>query len=381
VLEDNDGKLDIPLRGTEIRIALGWKDTGLIDKGTFTVGDITHSGTPDKLTINATSADLRAGLSEQKERSWHCTTLGIIVAAIAQENQLTPACAADLQDIEIDHIDQTNESDINLLTRLARQFDAFATVKNGKLIFMRSGLAKSYSGKPLKPVTITRADGDQHNFHVSDRNSFTTVKAVFQDIKANKNGEVIIDETNVNTLAPLEDTAPVVSGKAMTLAKLFASKGSATRAAREKLRKLKKAKSHITSVKAWYMDSALGSKQEVMIDDSNLNKDLLKPSHKGAPSAATASAESQKTLRHIYPNKTAATRAAQAEFRRLKRGEAEFSLTLAHGRPELLPDLPATVTGWKPAIDGTNWIISKASHRLSGGGLTTDLEFEIKAAE
>lgn len=60
---------------------------------------------------------------------------------------------------------------------------------------------------------------------------------------------------------------------------------------------------------------------------------------------------------------------------------ASFSITLAIGRPELFPDLPATVSGFKPAIDNTDWILTRVTHTLSDNGLGTALELEIKATE
>ncbi|WP_170855331.1 hypothetical protein, partial [Escherichia coli] len=54
----------------------------------------------------------------------------------------------------------TNESDGSFLMRLARQYGAIASVKNGNLLFIRQGQGKSASGKPLPVITITRKDGD-----------------------------------------------------------------------------------------------------------------------------------------------------------------------------------------------------------------------------
>jgi phage protein D len=60
----------------------------------------------------------------------------------------------------VEHIDQTNESDANLLIRLAHQHDAIATVKSGRLLFIKAGDAESATGKPFPLVKITRASGD-----------------------------------------------------------------------------------------------------------------------------------------------------------------------------------------------------------------------------
>ena len=51
-----------------------------------------------------------------------------------------------------------------LLMKLARQYGAIASVKDGNLLFIRQGQGKTASGKPLPVITITRKDGDSHRF-------------------------------------------------------------------------------------------------------------------------------------------------------------------------------------------------------------------------
>lgn len=174
-LSDHDGLLAIPPRGATVRLWLGWDDTGLVDKGSFTVDETEHSGAPDTLSIRARSADLRGGLKTKKERSFDATTLGTVIGAIATAQGLTPVVSAVLAGIELLHLDQANESDANLLSRLGREHDAIATVKADRLLFLPTGKATTASGLSLPHVTLTRADGDQHRFLQADRDSYTGV--------------------------------------------------------------------------------------------------------------------------------------------------------------------------------------------------------------
>lgn len=304
-LDDSDGRLDIPTRGAKIALALGWKDSGLVDKGVFTVDEIEHSGTPDQLTIRARSADLRSGLSTKKERSWHQTTVGAIVEKIAEEAGLIPVVSPDLARQSIKHLDQTSESDANLLTRLGKMFDAAATVKAGRLLFFKIGRGQSAGGEMLPTVVLTRQKGDRHRFSVADRDACAAVKACYYDTQAGKKGEVVIRRE--------ED----------------AEKGKKVR----------------------------GGKAE-----------KAKLAHSG---------DDTKTLRHTYANCANATRAARSALDKSQRGASTFSLTLARGRPDLFPELPATVRGWKPAIDGADWLIVKVTHRLTPSGLVSELELEL----
>ncbi|MNE41265.1 phage late control protein GPD [compost metagenome] len=88
-----------------------------------------HGGAPDVLTIRGKSADLRGGMNKLRKRSWYQTTVSNIVDQVAAPYQLTPCVGDSLKGQQIDHIDQTNESDLAFLTRLASQCDAIATVK------------------------------------------------------------------------------------------------------------------------------------------------------------------------------------------------------------------------------------------------------------
>ncbi|CND11275.1 phage late control D family protein [Yersinia pseudotuberculosis] len=175
--DDADGKVELPRRGAKIAVSLGWKGAALIDKGTFTVDEIEHSGAPDKLTVRARSADFRETLNIRRDQSYHKTTIGGIIKTVAERNKLAPTLNKTMSDLAVDHIDQTNESDGNFITRLAKQYGAIAAVKNGNLLFIRQGQSKTASGKPIPMMTIIRSLGDGHQFSMADRGAYTGVIA------------------------------------------------------------------------------------------------------------------------------------------------------------------------------------------------------------
>lgn len=97
-LSDHDGSLSIPPTGAHLRLWLGWSDSGLIDKGSFTVDETEHSGAPDILSIRARSADLLKRLKSKRERSWSNSTLGQVLGEIAANNALNSRIADALED-------------------------------------------------------------------------------------------------------------------------------------------------------------------------------------------------------------------------------------------------------------------------------------------
>lgn len=190
-LSDHDGLLAIPPKGAVIQLWLGWSDAGLVDKGSYTVDETEHSGAPDVLSIRARSADLRKGFKTKRERSWSNTTLGEVLGDIALGNGLTAIVASDLSGLPILHLDQTNESDANLISRLGEEFDAMVSIKAGRLVCLPTGGGKTASGADLPHITLTRADGDQHRYLEADRDSYDGVRAYFYDVNSAKKQEAI----------------------------------------------------------------------------------------------------------------------------------------------------------------------------------------------
>lgn len=316
-LDDTDGLLELPSRGAILSLGLGWKDEALTFKGEYTVDEVEHSGAPDCVTIRARSADLRGSLMNRHERSFHKTTLGKIVQQIADENQLQAMVGDEYKNLEIKHIDQTDESSISFLTRLAEEHDAIATVKNGRLLFIKSGKSTTASGQKLPEFILTRQDGDSHRFAIAEGDNYKAVKAYWHDTATGKRGEVIIDE---NT--------------------------------------------EVKKVNKTTKKGKISKKQTTVIQQN-------KP--------VESDNDQIKTLRHTYATQRTALNACKRHFEKLQRGVATFSLNLAEGNAELIPETTVNVVGFKAEIDSNAWIVTQVTHSISeNSGFTTAIECELK---
>lgn len=58
-----------------------------------------------------------------------------------------------LKKIDLQHIDQTNESDLNLLVRISKPNGAEMAVKKDRLLIFKAGTAKNASGKDVPSIT------------------------------------------------------------------------------------------------------------------------------------------------------------------------------------------------------------------------------------
>ncbi|MGP2470733.1 phage late control D family protein [Yersinia sp. 2540 StPb PI] len=247
-LDDSDGQLVLPRRGAKIAVALGWQGAALIDKGVFTVDEIEHSGAPDKLTIRARSADFRETLNVRRDQSYHKTTIGGIIKIIAERNKLTPTLNKAMSDLTVDHIDQTNESDGNLITRLAKQYGAIAAVKNGNLLFIKQGQSKTASGKPIPVMTVIRSLGDGHQFSMADRGAYTGVVANWLNTRTTEKPAVKVKrkrktKSTAKPKEPEEKQGEYLIGtdeNVLTLRTTYASKNNAQRAAKSNWERLQR---------------------------------------------------------------------------------------------------------------------------------------------
>ncbi|MCJ9428533.1 contractile injection system protein, VgrG/Pvc8 family [Kordiimonas marina] len=196
---DPEGKLKLPRTGAELTLWLGY-DAKLKKVGIYTVDELITAGPPRTLTVKAHAANMKASLKETKSRSFDNITLGDLVTQIAAEHSLTPVVGADLKATHFDHIDQTAESDLHLLTRLAVDLDAVAKPTHQRLVFVTRGDEKAASGQKLPTVALTPKQVSKWRATLKDRFLYKSVSAQFQDLKAAQLKTVTVGSGSPNQL-------------------------------------------------------------------------------------------------------------------------------------------------------------------------------------
>ncbi|MCQ6259318.1 contractile injection system protein, VgrG/Pvc8 family [Pseudomonas sp. Q11] len=163
-----EGLEGLPSLGGKIGLRVGYLESGLVDKGEFVVTRRTPSLFPLRLTLVATAAPFSAadqtGFKQRRSASHGPTTLGALFRQLTSRHGFSPRVAPDLALIKIEHIDQSNETDMGFLTRLAHRYDAAAKPVNELYVLARRGQVKSLSGKVLPEtklsVTTNNRPGD-----------------------------------------------------------------------------------------------------------------------------------------------------------------------------------------------------------------------------
>ena len=167
--QTNGAVAALPQIGTSLRVFLGYTETGLVEMGTFKVDGFTLRHPPATLTVNAKAAEMFAPFRSKKTRSWHDTTVGGIVSQIASEYGYSPKCDTELASIAIAHIDQTSESDMAFLTRLAEANGGISKPMGDMLVMAREGAAKSVTGKSMPVVSLSAEEITSWEYEYSAR--------------------------------------------------------------------------------------------------------------------------------------------------------------------------------------------------------------------
>lgn len=224
-LDNRDNAIYLPSTGAELNIWIGLGEK-LTYKGLYQVTEIEEPMESFFLTITATASAFKGEIKSPKSRSFDDITLGQLAEKIAKENNLTPVISNDLSIIHFDHIDQTNESDLNLLTRLGKEFDAVAKPVAGRLLITKKGAGKTASGKDMPEITIDDPSGTTGRITITERSNYNSVLAVWFDENTQQKYE---------TKAGLEP--PV-----FTLKQQFVDEKSAKYAAEAKLERFQRGK-------------------------------------------------------------------------------------------------------------------------------------------
>jgi uncharacterized protein len=276
-LDATDQMLGIPKAGAVLAVSLGWKGggrtkAGLTNKGLFTVDEAEHSSPPDKITIRARSVDFTAGWRKLRDQSWRDTTLGVVLTEIAGRQGLAPKIASDLAAKAIKLFTQSRESDIAVIERIGKEYDAIATVKNGSLIITPMAGGKSAGGEALETVTIRRNQASGHNYRIEAREEFTGVTAKWHDKKEAKQKTVKATKSKrAKTAIPKAAKAATTSSAGSAdnpkiLKKVFPTQAEAQRAADAEWTRLQRAPRKL-SVSLALGKPEIGADQPAIVED------------------------------------------------------------------------------------------------------------------
>lgn len=177
-------KFKRPSYQDKIKVFLGY-DQALEFAGLYFV-QTTNIRDNRQLTIRATGVDFNGDLKQRKSITYppavlseETTTLANVVTQIAKRHDLEVKT-----DLDVGHrFEQINESDLNFLNRLAKEYNAVFNIKNNTLYFMKQG-----GEVPTVDIDINRCQSSDITY--TNKTLYKSCKAIYHNTKANEKHEV-----------------------------------------------------------------------------------------------------------------------------------------------------------------------------------------------
>jgi len=184
------GEFKRPNKDDKLKLSFGYENEALFFAGTFNIQTSTRIRNY-LLNITATGVDFSLELKQKKSATFENTTLKSICSTIATAHNLK--LKSDFDDCIVENQLQTNESDLNFLTRLADTYNALFSIKNNTLIFIK----KNDNNAINKDLPIFEVDASQvENLSVKYSNKlfYKSCEAKWHDTKENKAKTVVVGD-------------------------------------------------------------------------------------------------------------------------------------------------------------------------------------------
>lgn len=192
-LDDRGNVIAVPKKGTKLAVQLGYRETGIFDKGTFEVHGSEIKGAAGEgefviVQAKGTSLAVKRKLKEQGSETFpEGSTLQSIAAKIAGRNGLTLRLAGALGAVAYaDGAYRHQQSDLDFLGRLVERANGLMKIQGNILAIAERGSGQSATGKPLPVIPIRKAECKDWSFTPGDRPTYGKVSGSWIDQKTGK---------------------------------------------------------------------------------------------------------------------------------------------------------------------------------------------------
>jgi phage protein D len=182
------------VQGTILRVKIcveNWDREGDYDEldcGAFEIDSVDYSGPPDKVAIKAVSTPISTGMRrEEKSRAWEDTTLQKIAQDMADSAGLKLMYEVE-NDIQLDRVDQLQESDMAFLMELCDQYGISLKVTSDTVVLFDESVYEA--GDIIDTFNKNEVGGRLINYSFSQNTGDTVSKAV-SSYKDPKSGQLV----------------------------------------------------------------------------------------------------------------------------------------------------------------------------------------------
>ena len=236
VFDDRDWRLKPPRKGAILKCWMDDGRHGLALMGTFKIKGRRRHFDKDKgrvLELSGKSADVQKSMKSPRSGEYkHGTTYQQLADEVAGRHGLTAKVSASIANEVVGWEPQTEESDLHLMTRLAREIDAVVQWANGKLILL------ARDDQTMAPLSLRERDFISCDANDDDRDKHGKSGATYHEKGKNRRGRVAHDN----------DDEDVGDAPEAGLRNASPSKGRAKLAAKGKTRKLQRGESGVAGM-------------------------------------------------------------------------------------------------------------------------------------
>jgi len=229
-ISDEDGIIAEPRSGVDVKIRGGYLERAPRDFGTYTIDEVVLKGWPQIIAVNGQSRAAKSASKETRSKSFKkkdAATYGQLIESLAKRNELKAAIDPEIAAIPLEYEAQTEETDMNFLSRMGNRLGFSFSIKDKNLIIAKRGLGRSASGLLLPEIqVIFGVNVISYSVSRKDRPRYSKVKATWFDRDKVKRNEV--------------DAASSSEGPEFTIRTPFKTEEEAVKAARSKADDLKR---------------------------------------------------------------------------------------------------------------------------------------------
>ena len=217
-LDDREGVLEIPPRGAELEVFLGYDNDPLYPMGKFIVDEAELKSPPETMSITARASNSAfrdmGAFKSPRTYAWEKYTVIGILQTIAKRYGLTASAADVFKNIVVSHLDQTDESDCAFIQRLATDYDASVKVAGGNLLFIEPLSGKFPNGTPMPVIKIQATDIIGYQMRLAERGKYGKAIAKYYDFDLAEE-----KQASVGAEAPIFTLREVFSNRSVALSR------------------------------------------------------------------------------------------------------------------------------------------------------------------
>ena len=193
-LSDPGAELEMPETGRQLEVYLGYDGDNVPASkrvqsvGKFIVDTVGVAGPPTTMSINGKSAAFAASgemnlayIQTKKNRTHPTTTIGELYKKVAGENGLTSEVDPAFASISLGSVQQTNETDTNLLKRIADQYGGTYKIADNRLMMVKPG--NSTTGAASAKFSLSLSDVTSWARVISKAPQYKSCVAHYHDLE------------------------------------------------------------------------------------------------------------------------------------------------------------------------------------------------------